>query len=90
MKDTTVLAKIVAAITGAVDFRESDQLVLHFREVGRPGEGVVIVDRGAAETTVIAVSNESHMTRPAATPNGMANTDLGIVGQWSPRGHCRG
>lgn len=87
MKDTTVLAKIVAAITGAVDFQESDHLVLHFREVRRAGEGVVIVDRAAGETTVITVSTERHVTRPA----GFAEpTEPGCFEQWSPRGHCRG
>lgn len=64
MKSVTMLAKIVASITGAQNFDADNQVVMHFREIGRRGCGVALIDRTAGETTFVEVTNQSHVDRP--------------------------
>lgn len=64
MKSETVLAKIVAAIQGSIHYDPDQQTVLHFREIGRVGCGVALIDRDAGETTFVEVTNQSHAGTP--------------------------
>lgn len=86
MKSETVLAKIVASITGAQNFDAESQTVLHFREIGRRGCGVALIDRASGETTFVEVTNQSHVERPPLPVGGMLTRGIAEPNGESGRG----